>query len=638
MKNLFLAIRPQQRNYLLAALCIFLIFWFSSSGTFQSQEAVFYDLLMKTRPAQAADPGIVIIEISDDTLKNLGQWPLSRSFHAALLKVLHESGASLVAFDLLLSEPSESDGILAEAMRVSASTVLPYAFKLEKEKDSFRPVDVLGGISRGLRPAVARTGHINVIVDPDGKVRRLPLLLRYQGEVFPSLGLAVAAARLGIAPQEMRLDPGRLSLGTRQVIPLDSTGAFWVNYPGAWSKTFRHYSYFDILKSYSDRQKGIQPQIDLGALKDTICFVGLTATGTSELRANPFDTAYPMVGVQASACDSILRGAFLRRLPLFHRSLINTGIFLLSIKICLGLAPLAAFFSSCALGLLCAGFAWLIFSLSGVFGDLFLPLASIAFVYVAILLRKFFAEEQKRRILEKELEIAASIQRSFLPSDIKSLGGIGICSYLEPARFVGGDLYDIIQLDESAFGVFVGDVSGKGVSAALVMAQTVSLLRVVSRGSRDPAGVLSSLNDQLSDILKDRFVTGQYLVVDAKTNTWQGACAGHMPLFFYRKETDTLAEALAASGPPLGLSPGASFRTYSSVFRPGDKIFMYTDGWTEARNRRNQEFGLQRLKEAFWDSRADGPSRVLSVLERRHESFSRKGGLFDDLTLVVLGF
>ncbi|MDD5255144.1 MAG: CHASE2 domain-containing protein [Candidatus Omnitrophica bacterium] len=625
-------------TYLLPALCILLIVWFSSSEVFRTQEMFFYDLLMKTRPAQAADPEIVIIEISDDTLKNLGQWPLSRDFHAALLKVLHESGASLVAFDLLLSEPSESDGILAEAMRISASTVLPYAFKLEKEKDSFRPVEVLGGISQGLRPAVARTGHINVIVDPDGKVRRLPLLLRYQGEVFPSLGLAVAAARLGIMPQEMRFDPGRLSLGTRHVIPLDPTGEFWVNYPGAWSKTFRHYSYFDILKSYTDRQKGIQPQIDLGALKGAVCFVGLTATGTSELRANPFDTAYPMVGVQASACDSILRRAFLRRLSLFPRSLINTGIFLLSIKICLGLAPLAAFFSSCALGLLCAGFAWLVFSLSGVFGDLFLPLATIAFVYVAILLRKFFAEEQKRRILEKELEIAASIQRSFLPADANRLGSIGICSYLEPARFVGGDLYDIISLDEAVFGVFIGDVSGKGVSASLVMAQTISLLRVLARDSRDPAEVLSSLNDQLSAILKDRFVTGQYLVVDTKANTWQGACAGHMPLFCYHKVTDTLTEALAASGPPLGLSGSASYKTYSAVFQPGDKILMYTDGWTEARNRKNQEFGVQRLKEAFWAGRSKAPEGILSELRRRHEGFSEKGRLFDDLTLVILGF
>mgnify|MGYP000067779259 CR=1 FL=1 len=267
-----------------------------------------------------------------------------------------------------------------------------------------------------------------------------------------------------------------------------------------------------------------------------------------------------------------------------------------------------------------------------------MPLWLIALSYLAVLLFKFFREVQKRRLLEQELEIAASIQRSFLPANIERIGAIRIRASLEPAKFVGGDFYDIIRFGDSSVGVLIGDVCGKGVSASLIMAQTISLFRVIARDLRQPDLALSALNTQLSSILVDRFVTAQYLLIREKEGSWEGACAGHVPLLYFQKQSGSLSELVPASGPPLGLSESARYQTHFSHFAPGDAIFMYTDGWIEARNRRNQELGIKKLKEFFqWSAHKDLDA-ILSDFKLQHQAFCARAELFDDLTAVVLKF
>ncbi len=600
------------------------------AGLFDPQEMAAYDLLMRTRPAQATSPDIAIIEIADDTLKALGRWPLPREYHAALIKALSDNGCRMIVFDILFSEQSASDDLLGEAMRASNKVYLPCAFKLETKasRKSDFPVahELLGGVAESLKTSTAGTGHINIMVDTDGKARRAPLWIRYGGKLVPSIGLLAAA---GGAPAGPHMD---------KQIPTDPRGAVWVNFPGRWEKTFQHFSYIDVLKAYTAGQNNSKPWLDLNVFKDKICFVGLTAVGTSDFRANPIDPVYPMIGTQASICDSILRGAFIRRPPALLRALSAVGIILACILACLHFIPFTALLVCCLAAALYACGAWLLFSSRGIFLDVVFPLGSIALVYAVVLLRKFLAEAQKRRLLEKELQIAAQIQTSFLPPDVRQLANIRIRTFLKPARFVGGDLYDIISLDESTFGIFIGDVSGKGVSAALIMAQAISLLRVIARDSRSPEEILNTLNNRLNPILKGLFVTSQYIVVHAKEGFWEAACAGHPPFLLYSKMPDNLEEAVPASGPPLGLMPSIAYTRVRREFQPGDKIVMYTDGWTEARDRSDREFGIGRLKEAFLADRAQPADTLLDSLLARHEAFEGKINQHDDLTTVILEF
>jgi len=627
--------------YFLSVLLVLLIVGGVYSGFFEAQEMVGYDWLMRTRPVQTASSEIVIIEISDDTLKGLRHWPLPRDYHAALVEALTENGCRMIIFDFLLSEASQADAVLAEQMRKSGKVYLSYAFRL-KEKASRAekaPVsyEILGGVADEFSASVAGIGHINIFIDPDGKVRRLPLWIRHQDKLWPALGFLAAAKRLGYPLEKVELRRDWLRL-YEKLIPLDSGGAFWVNFPGPWTKTFRHFSYLDVLKAYTAKQKGAQPLLDLSVFKDKICFVGLTAAGTSDLRANPFDPVYPMVGTQASVCDSILRSAFIRRPHPAFRALIDIAVFLLAAGTCLNFAVLPAFLYCSLLALVYAGSVWLLFALRGIFPDLFSPLGVIALVYVAVLLNKFFEEVQKRRILERELEIAASIQRSFLPEDLSNLGSIQVRALLKPAKFVGGDFYDIIRIDESTFGFFIGDVSGKGVSAALIMAQAISLLRVIARDHREPGQALIALNHQLKNILDYRFLTGQYLIVHEKESFWEGVSAGHPPLLYFNKAEGTVREFLAASGPPLGLGEDFSCTTIKGQFNRGDKIFMYTDGWTETRNSKGQEFGLKRLKDILLSGRSENLDIILSNIESQQRVFQGATPQHDDLTAVMLEF
>ena len=595
--------------------------------TFQSQELNVFDAFMRTRPLPPVNKEIVIIEIADDTLKNLGRWPLSRQYHALLIKALSESGARSIAFDILFSEPSDDDGPLAAAIEESGRVFLPVAFELEKERyfpgREVYALDVLSGIAPALRDKAAGTGHINIYIDPDGKLRRIPLFVKFKDSILPALGLQVASQRLNVPWGKMP-------------VPVAGGAPLWINYPGPWTKTFDHVSYLDVLKAYTVQTQGGKPALDLARFKDKICFVGLTATGTSDLRATPLDVSYPLMGVQASLCDSLLRGTFVKRAAPGVRLLTSAGVLLAAVLLCLILNPLVSFAAVAGLMMVYSMASWAIFVGSGLFLDVFLPLLISGVAYVSILLYKFFLEVQRRNILEKELEIAASIQRSFLPAPLPTFSGLKTNAVLRPAKFVAGDFYDLLVLDEKTLGVFIGDVSGKGISAALIMSQAISFLRIVARQQRDPAKVLNALNTHLLGVLKGRFVTGQYVVIHTEEGFWEGACAGHPSFFSFNGSGGDIAETCESSGPPLGLIEPVSYLTARQPFGPKDKIILYTDGWTESRNRHGQEFGVGRLKESIVSARSQSAEDFFKILLNRLDAFTLNATQHDDITAVVV--
>ncbi len=610
------------------------------SDLFLAQEFFFNDRFMRLRPPLPTAPEIVIVEISDDTLSSLGVWPLPRAYHAALIEALLQFGARSIVFDILFSEPGEDDAQFARSIEEAGNVYLPRAFRLQPHGPRYGTspaIEIAAGLQPSLAAAARGIGHINVSVDPDGKLRRLPLLVQHGSDTSLSLALLVALHRMELDAEQVRVSPEALTVANRR-IPLDRDGAILLNYPGPWNKTFVHVSYADVLKSAVDLQEGRAPRLDPGILEGAVCFVGLTATGTADLRATPFDTSYPLVGAQASLLNSMLSGSFIARLSPPLRLACNAVIFALALLICLRLAPFRAFVACLGIALLSVAGAWVLFVKGGLFTDVFLPLCVIAVVYVSVLLAKFFEEVQRRRILEKELEIAAAIQRSFLPAGSRQRLGLEIDSYLSPAKFVAGDFYDLIELDEDTVGLFIGDVCGKGVSAALIMAQAISLLREAARLSRDPATVLSFLNDALVPVLKGRFVTGQYLVVDARDGSWAGASAGHCPALSFHADRETASEILSVAGPPLGLVPNVTYASVRSRLSAGEGIFLYTDGWTESRNRRNEELGTRVLKDWVIQARRAGMREFFPFLLEKLNAFVHAAPQHDDVTALVLKY
>src|SRR5829696_7345716 len=214
---------------------------------------------------------------------------------------------------------------------------------------------------------------------------------------------------------------------------------------------------------------------------------------------------------------------------------------------------------------------------------------------VGQLVREQQAEAVTRQRFEQELEVARLIQQNFLPKELPDLPGWQIAAYYRPAREVGGDFYDVIPLSDGRVAFVVGDVTDKGVPAALVMSATRSVLRASAQRLIEPGEVLERVNEHLCpDMPEKMFVTCLYGVLDPATGLLRFANAGHdLP---YVKTADGVVE-LRARGMPLGLMPGMDYEEKEKVLQPGESVLLHSDGVVEAHDPDRDMFGFPRLKE-----------------------------------------
>ena len=252
---------------------------------------------------------------------------------------------------------------------------------------------------------------------------------------------------------------------------------------------------------------------------------------------------------------------------------------------------------------------------------------------VGQLVREQEAEAVTRQRYEQELEVARLIQSHFLPKTLPDLPGWKIAACYQPAREVGGDFYDVIPLPDGRFGFVVGDVTDKGVPAALVMSATRSLLRAAAQRLVEPGEVLERVNEQLCpDMPEKMFVTCLYGVLDPATGHLRFANAGHdLP---YVKTADGVVE-LRARGMPLGLMTGMPYEEKEIDLAPGDSVLLHSDGIVEAHDPDRGMFGFPRLMQTVADS-PSGQALIDRVL-RDLDEFTGPGAMQeDDITMVTL--
>jgi predicted ester cyclase len=202
-------------------------------------------------------------------------------------------------------------------------------------------------------------------------------------------------------------------------------------------------------------------------------------------------------------------------------------------------------------------------------------------------------ERIERERIEQELRVARSIQQASLPKDVPTLESWQITPYYQPAREVGGDFYDFHVLSEGRLGVVVGDATGKGVPAALVMSTTCGMLQLAARAldSPSPGEVLAQVNETLlARIPSNMFVTCFYAVLDLEDGTLRYANAGHDPPYMHRSNDD--ADELRARGMPLGLMPSMSYEEQGASLSEGESVLFYSDGLVEAHDPEGQMFSF----------------------------------------------
>lgn len=262
-------------------------------------------------------------------------------------------------------------------------------------------------------------------------------------------------------------------------------------------------------------------------------------------------------------------------------------------------------------------------------------------IYQHELLKEFIA----KKAMQKELDVAKSIQVKLLPKKLPQLSGVDIAAFNEPAKHVSGDYYDF--LDHGGYykkvGLVIADVAGKGIPAALIMSMTRAILRTQAGEGISPATILYNSNRFLNeDIESNRYVTMFYALLDTETYDLTYAKAGHNPPIWYHAADDSI-EFLELDGFPLGMFEDSEYKDLSIRLSPGDKVIFYTDGITEAMNEADEEYTLERLCQFVRDHR-DYDSRALTECLRQDVKVFMEGStpketpppLHDDLTLVVL--
>jgi serine phosphatase RsbU (regulator of sigma subunit) len=266
--------------------------------------------------------------------------------------------------------------------------------------------------------------------------------------------------------------------------------------------------------------------------------------------------------------------------------------------------------------------------------DFFGAFAGIA--AVALENARLQEDARERAKLHRDLEIAGEIQLGLLPDDSFAHPGVEVDWTYRPSKQIGGDFYDCMPLDGDRLAMVLGDVSGKSVAAALFMARTMSFLRSLVREDPSPSSVLSGCN-KLLGIRTDRvmFATACYLLLDPPKHEAVFASAGHNPVLVYDPATDTFGE-FGASGPPLGITPDATYGEKRIPVPQGSLVVLYTDGIVEARDKSGAFFGMQAVKDLVRQHAKGPPRDVTAALLRAVEAhWVDSSYIRDDFALLV---
>jgi predicted ester cyclase len=244
-------------------------------------------------------------------------------------------------------------------------------------------------------------------------------------------------------------------------------------------------------------------------------------------------------------------------------------------------------------------------------------------------------ERIKRERIEQELGVARSIQQASLPKEVPTLEGWQVSPYYRPARAVGGDFYDIFELEGGKVGLAVGDATGKGMPAALAVTASSSMLRAVAQGSSySPGEVLGRVNETLlARIPPNMFVTCFYAILDPKRGSLAYANAGH-DLPYLRRGGE--AEELRARGMPLGILPGMDYEEKEIVLDVDEAALFYSDGLVEAHDPNGEMFGFPRLQALVAEHAEEEGSLEEALLEELYSFVGEGWEQEDDITLLTL--
>lgn len=255
---------------------------------------------------------------------------------------------------------------------------------------------------------------------------------------------------------------------------------------------------------------------------------------------------------------------------------------------------------------------------------------------IAIENAKLYQEVAEKERMKKELEIAHRLQTSLLPDNPPQVKGYQIAAMSVPAKEVGGDFYDFIDVADNKIGLVIGDVAGKGLPAALFMALSRSFLRAQAIGNLEAKTVMERTNRLIAnDAREGMFVTAFYAILDIPGKVLKLSNAGHNPPFLFHSSMGE-CEDLKVEGIALGVFDEAQFQQKEIILRKDDIVVFYTDGVVEAIDKNNQQFGVERLIKIFKDNPHLQVSQLIKSIKKKVKEFTEGQPQFDDFTLMLI--
>ena len=634
----------------------------------------------------------IIVDIDEKSLKQLGQWPWSRYQMAKLFKKITDAGAASIGVDILFPEPDrtslnqvrqelsnelsidlnldnipyhlrDNDIYLANTF-AQGPFILGYKFifsdganipkapvpldivllktqgsksiqaDLYMAKGAIEPLPVFTDMMNG-------AGFVNVRPDVDGVIRRIPLLIGFKNRIYPSLALASVMKAMNIEKSILKIsDAGTEILYLDKIqIPLDTKGNLLIRYRGK-KRSFNYISAIDLLNDNVDNKK----------ITGRIVFVGTSATGLKDSYTTPLDTLFPGVEIHASVADNILNNLFLYR-PAWSRGveiLTTLTIGVIVSMIFASATPLTSllFPGVCLLALWFGALE--IFKTGNMFFSPLYPLLTVVGCFAFLSLLRFrMAEKQAhnraREIqrIENELNIAREIQMGVIPKGFPAFPDqdyFDLFATLIPAREVGGDLYDFFFINEDHLCFTIGDVAGKGVPASLFMVITRTLIKNLVQYYSSPASLMARINEILCiDNPRSLFVTLFIGILDLRTGKLTYANGGHNPPVQFSGE-DGVYFNEESSGPVVGVLEDLPYGELTLTLKPGDAIFLYTDGVTEAMNKNKREFSATCLLKICKSMEKKSASHIVNTVLQKVRNHAGSTQQSDDIAMMMLRF
>lgn len=649
---------------------------------FESLEFSTQDLRLRTRGERAVHPDVVVVEIESETLLGYrNAWPFPRDQYALIIAALDAWGAKAVGVDLWFSGRDRySDAndttlaaVTAQAPSVIHALYLPLALPSGGGREAaemavadplldrlFAPLprgerlmtSVSGQIELPtvLLEEVHSLGHIALAWGPDNVCRYAPLLVDHQGRMVPALSLLMACRYLDADWRTARVVPGG-PFGESRVdiagaagglrIPVDAYGRALINFPGDKYAFPRRYRFLDVIQSARDWIGGqpipaSRPQPE--EFEGKVILICNTAENllTADVGPTPFSDNFPLAFAHASVVNSILRSDYQRAAPAGFQ-VVALAALAAGLGLALpALAPAMLALVALACLVLLAAVAWAILVFAGVQVQLVPLLFVVVAMTIGILLRGYVVKERERRAVEQELAVARRVQQDLLPKGPLVAGAAQVSGANLPCFAVGGDYFDYYPLPEGRVGIAIGDVSGKGVPAALLMSKLQAILRGESSRATTVAEVPEHANRQLMDSMEGakKFVTLFYAELDPASCTLRYSNAGHNPPMVLR--ADGRLELLETGGLLVGIFPQAQYEEAAVTLGPGDLVALFTDGVTEAEDRRKAQYGEERLEQLLRETRSLSAREIGERICQEVLKFSKGTHQADDITVVVV--